>query len=56
MPNKMPNDILKNKKLLIGFDPRLFTNKSLSIFLSKSKSKFIEIDENLIDKIWRERR
>ena len=56
MPNKMPNDILKNKKLLIGFDPRLFTNKSLSIFLSKSKSKFIEIDENLIDKIWKRKK
>ena len=23
IPNKMPNDVLKNKKLLIGFDPKL---------------------------------
>ena len=35
IPNKMPNDILKGKKLLIGFDPNLFTDKSLSIFLEK---------------------
>ena len=31
-PNKMPSDILKNKKILIGFDPKLFTKKSLSVF------------------------
>ena len=24
-PDKMPSDILRNKKLSIGFDPRLFT-------------------------------
>ena len=35
IPNKMPNDILKGKKLLIGFDPNLFTYKSLVIFFWK---------------------
>ena len=25
-PNKMPSDILKNKKLTIGFDPKLLPN------------------------------
>ena len=29
IPNKMPNDILKGKKLSIGFDPNLFTNNPL---------------------------
>ena len=28
IPNKMPNDILKNEKLFIGFDPRLFTKNT----------------------------
>ena len=27
-PNKMPKDILKNRKLSIGFDPKLFTKKN----------------------------
>ncbi|MDC2986909.1 aminopeptidase P family protein [Candidatus Pelagibacter bacterium] len=53
IPNKMPNDILKGKKLLIGFDPNLFTDKSLSIFFGKDKFKLKPISKNLIDKIWR---
>ena len=53
IPNKMPHDVLKNKKLTIGFDPKLFTNKSLNIFFSKSKCSFKPINKNLIDKIWK---
>ena len=49
----MPHDVLKNKKLTIGFDPKLFTNKSLNIFFSKSKCSFKPINKNLIDKIWK---
>ena len=33
IPDKMPDDILKRKNFSIGFDPNLFTKKSLSIFL-----------------------
>ena len=33
IPNKMPGDILKEKKLSIGFDPNLFTEKSLFILI-----------------------
>ena len=32
----MPYNILKNKKLSIGFDPKLFTKKTLNIFFSKT--------------------
>ena len=32
IPNKLPSDILKNKKVKIGFDPKLHTKKMLSIF------------------------
>ena len=53
IPNKMPNDILKEKKLSIGFDPNLFTEKSLFIFFGKNKIKLKPIFQNLIDKIWK---
>ena len=35
IPDKMPSDILKGKKLIIGFDPNLFTEKSLFFFFWK---------------------
>ena len=54
IPDKMPCDILKRKKLLIGFDPLLFTKKTLSIFFGKSKCRYKPIENNLIDKIWKE--
>ena len=31
IPDKMPNDILNEKKLIIGFDPNLFTKKFVPI-------------------------
>ena len=40
MPNKMPNDILKSKKLKIGFDPRLFKK-------GRCKKSLIKIIVNL---------
>ncbi len=52
IPHKMPNDILKRKKLTIGYDPKLFTKKTLSIFFSKSKCKLKPLNHNLIDEIW----
>ncbi len=51
-PNKMPKDVLKNKRLLIGFDPKLFTKKTLNIFFGESKCKFFPITKNLVDCIW----
>ena len=36
----MPNDILKDKKLTIGFDPKLFTNQSKNIFFNNKNYKF----------------
>ena len=52
-PDKMPRDILKRKKLLIGFDPNLFTKRTLSTFFEKNGVKFKPIINNLIDKIWK---
>ncbi len=53
IPDRMPSDILKGKKLTIGFDPYLFTEKTLFSFFGKNKSKFKPIILNLIDKIWK---
>ena len=52
IPNKFPSDILKGKKLKIGFDPKLYTQKALKIFFNKTKCKLLPINQNLIDKIW----
>ena len=52
-PKKMPFNILKNKKYLIGFDPKLFTKKTLQIFFAKSNCKFKPLNKNLVDEIWK---
>ena len=41
------------KKLLIGFDPHLFTEKSLLVNFGKNKIKLKPIFRNLIDEIWK---
>ena len=55
-PNKMPYEILKDKRLLIGFDPKIFTKKTLATFFTKNKCRFIPIKNNLVDKIWKRKR
>ena len=44
MPQKLPSDILKNKKLKIGFDPKLYTQKTLDIFFDKTNCQLISIE------------
>ena len=36
----------------IGFDPKLFTKKSLNIFFGKTNCKYVPIEKNLVDEIW----
>ena len=36
-----PREILKNKNFKIGFDPKLFTKKTLNIFFGKTNCKYI---------------
>ena len=52
IPHELPQKVLKNKKLQIGFDPKLFTKKSLKIFFGKTSCKYVPLNNNLIDKIW----
>ena len=52
IPNKFPSDILKNKKISIGFDPKLFTESILNRLFNNTNCKLIPLSENLINKIW----
>ena len=54
-PNQMPKDIFKNRKLTLGFDPNILTNKFLKDFFNIKSLKFIPFNENLVDKIWNRR-
>ena len=51
IPNKFPADILKNKKISIGFDPKLHTELMLTRIFKNTKCKLIPISKNLIDQI-----
>ena len=51
LPKEMPEKVLR-KKLIIGFDPRLFTKKNLEFFFKKTNAELIPFLNNFIDKIW----
>ncbi len=51
IPGKYPSDIFKGKKYLIGYDPKLHTNKMLNIFFKKTSFKLVPVEDNLVDKI-----
>mgnify|MGYP006091587451 CR=1 FL=1 len=53
LPEKLAYNILKDKKLSIGFDPRLFTNLMLNRFFKKSNCKLIPLNKNLVNIIWK---
>ncbi|HIF62254.1 MAG TPA: aminopeptidase P family protein [Candidatus Pelagibacter sp.] len=55
IPNKFPFNIIKNKKISIGFDPKLHTERMLINFFTKTNCKLIPLHENLIDKIWKKK-
>ncbi len=56
IPSKFPKDVLKtNKKIILGFDPKLHTEKQLN-FLFKIKNINLRfINQNLIDMLWSNR-
>ena len=52
IPEKFPRDVLKEKKIIIGFDPKLHNEKQL-YFLFNIKNIILKpISKNLIDMIW----
>ena len=56
IPKENPKTVLRKKKLKIGFDPKLFTKKTLEFFFKKTDCMLVPIQENLIDKIWQRKK
>ena len=52
VPKTLPVNVLKKKKFKIGFDPKLYTKRTLKILFNKTDCKLIPLKENLIDKLW----
>ncbi len=52
-PNRMPKDILKDKKLKLGFDPKIITKNFLNTFFKKLNISFHPLKRNLVDEIWK---
>ena len=53
IPQKLPRDILKtNKKIKIGFDPKLHSKKQINFLFNIKNIILKPINENLIDRIW----
>jgi len=53
IPQKFPKDVLKNKKKIrIGFDPKLHTEKQLKFFFNIKNIILIPIKNNLVDIVW----
>ena len=53
IPEKFPKDILKNKKKLkIGFDPKLHTDKQLNFLFNIKNIILKPLKKNLVDMVW----
>ena len=53
MPNKFPKDALRTKrKIILGFDPKLHTEKQLNFMFGLKNIDLKLIKKNLIDMIW----
>ena len=56
IPQKFPSNILKDKKLTIGFDPKLYTELMIMRLFNKSNCILKPLNEDLIDKIWKRKK
>ncbi len=52
IPKKFPSDIFKKKKLKIGYDPTLHTQKNFTAIFKNTNCNLISIKQNLVDMIW----
>jgi len=53
IPNKFPKDVLKpNKKIVLGFDPKLHTEKQLNFFFKIKNINLRPVNRNLVDLVW----
>ena len=55
VPKIKPHYIIKNlnKRITLGFDPKLFTSNTLKNIISNSSIKLKPINNNLIDAVWK---
>jgi len=56
IPKKLPKNVLKNKKISIGFDPKLHTELMISRFFRNTSCDLVPINKNLIFEIWKKRK
>ncbi len=53
IPNKFPKNVLKtSKEIILGFDPKLHTEKQLNFLFKIKNINLKPIGQNLVDKIW----
>ena len=52
----MPSDILKKQNLTIGFNPKLFTRKTLYTFFGINNCKYKPLIKNLLMKFGKEKK
>jgi len=56
IPQRFPKNVIKTKReIVIGFDPRLHSEKQLSFLLNFKKIKLKSINKNLVDITWKNR-
>ena len=56
IPKKFPKNVLKfNKKLTIGFDPRLHTESKLNFLFNIKNISLKSVNKNLVDIVWSKR-
>ena len=53
LPIKNGFKFLRNRKLVIGYDPKLYTSKTLKILFKRINCVFKPILRNLVDEIWK---
>ena len=56
IPKKYPFNVFKKKNLNLGFDPKLHTENSLNRLFGSSFIKLKQINENLIDILWKRKK
>ena len=56
IPKKYPFDVINDKNINLGFDPRLHTENSLIRLFNKSLVKLKPINKNLIDLLWKRKK
>ena len=53
IPGKFPKDVIKpNKKIVLGFDPKLHTEKQLNFLFKIKNVNLKSVNRNVVDKVW----